>query len=288
MGLAFALMAVAIQSLMAIELGLEGMQVASQRQAWVRGLIERPVGLVLLMLPGQISFLFVGIVAAGISPIPFRDRLGLQRGRGTWSNWLMFFAATPAVSLFSTLAVSLLVRQRSENMEVLRRLISENAATMWPLLITLICICPAIAEEILFRGLIQRRLVRRYTLIPAIGISSLLFAAAHLEPIHALGVAPLGFWFGLVAWKTDSTWAASGCHFINNFMSTMMAMVFMGAESPERLDPLSSGIVTGIYLASMGALFFSVRELFRPAVSAVESSPASRPPEGEQAQRTED
>ena len=62
-----------------------------------------------------------------------------------------------------------------------------------------------------------------------IGTASLIFAAAHLEPLHVLGVLPLGVWLGLIAHQSKSTWPAMAAHVLNNSLSVVI-MLAMGSE----------------------------------------------------------
>lgn len=61
-----------------------------------------------------------------------------------------------------------------------------------------------IAEEIIFRGLILSRLKRAMKNVPALIISSLLFASIHLHVLWASYVFMLGLILGIIALKTVS------------------------------------------------------------------------------------
>ena len=68
----------------------------------------------------------------------------------------------------------------------------EGAAT-WTALVVVTCIGAPLIEELFFRGLVQARLVGRWGPVVGIGVSSLLFGAAHL-------VAWQGAWTFAYAW----------------------------------------------------------------------------------------
>lgn len=86
-----------------------------------------------------------------------------------------------------------------------------------------------IVEELVFRGLVQRPLERRWGPAPAIAFTSLLFALVHalpwVLPIHLL----LGLAFGFVVYATRSVWAGVLLHAANN----SLAALGVGAEAPE-------------------------------------------------------
>ena len=80
-------------------------------------------------------------------------------------------------------------------------------AASLPVLLLVIAVAPAIAEELVFRGVIGRGLVARWGIVPGVLVTSCLFAAVHFHPAHALAVVPLGIAMHLVY---TSARAASG------------------------------------------------------------------------------
>ena len=80
-----------------------------------------------------------------------------------------------------------------------------------------------ILEEWLFRGFLWRWVSKvfspKYTLV----IISLLFALAHGEVLHVLGLLPLSFFLGWLRMKTDELGPSIAAHMMNN----VVACVFM-------------------------------------------------------------
>jgi hypothetical protein len=71
-----------------------------------------------------------------------------------------------------------------------------------------------------------------------------------MDPMHALGVAPLGIWLGVIAWRADSIWPAVFGHVGNNAFA-VMASVLMGQDaSPEQPAMAVLGVVVLISLLS--------------------------------------
>ncbi|MEB3330422.1 MAG: type II CAAX endopeptidase family protein [Candidatus Sericytochromatia bacterium] len=84
---------------------------------------------------------------------------------------------------------------------------------------------PAVAEELLYRGMIQPAVTARWGPAWGIGITALLFAGTHLE---AAGVAPrllMGLWFGWLAWRSGSLWASTWAHAWNNTWAVLYFLV---------------------------------------------------------------
>jgi len=89
-------------------------------------------------------------------------------------------------------------------------------------LFILVFLAPVI-EEYLFRGLlwyVVNKFVSKYwTLI----ITTVMFASLHMDLLHVLGVAPVGFFFGWLKYKTDRMGPSVVAHITNN----MVACLFM-------------------------------------------------------------
>ena len=82
--------------------------------------------------------------------------------------------------------------------------------------LVLVCIFPAITEEIAFRGLIQHWLQTAILPWRALILSSALFAGIHLSVISAPYLFLLGFLLGWVKWKTGSLYPSMLLHFVHN------------------------------------------------------------------------
>lgn len=80
-----------------------------------------------------------------------------------------------------------------------------------------------LAEELVFRGLLYGWLAGRWGTIIAWLVSSLAFAAAHVELAHVILVLPLGLWFGWLRRRTGSLWPSLVAHVINNGLAITAA-----------------------------------------------------------------
>lgn len=92
------------------------------------------------------------------------------------------------------------------------------------LLLLGIGIIPAVAEEILFRGIILNGLRNSSTATKAIILSGLLFGIIHFFPPQVIVVSILGIFFGVLAVKTRSTVTTIWCHFLNNTLIILMLL----------------------------------------------------------------
>jgi len=120
-------------------------------------------------------------------------------------------------------------------------------------LIVVACL-PAMAEELLFRGVLQTELLRTglkpiYALISV----ALLFALVHAQPYHILPLFVFGLFLGWMRWKSGNLWHSIAVHFANN------ALVLWGmwsSESPAPVEPEWRASDLGIALlwATLGSI----------------------------------
>lgn len=117
--------------------------------------------------------------------------------------------------------------------------------SIWAYLINIlmIAILPAVGEELIFRGILQRKLVE-FTRSRWIGIllAAALFSAIHMQfqgfiPRFALGVA-----FGYLLEATGSIWVPIAAHFFNNAIATTGYMLMGMGAADKRIENIG-----GIY-----------------------------------------
>ncbi len=87
-----------------------------------------------------------------------------------------------------------------------------------------IAVVPAICEEFIFRGAVQRVIFRiKANPHVAIWISALIFSAIHFQFFGFLPRVLLGAAFGYIYFWTGSIWYAVFAHFLNNAYAVVMA-----------------------------------------------------------------
>lgn len=124
--------------------------------------------------------------------------------------WVSLMDYVPALQQFNT----------TQAMHVLESMSTETP--VWALLLVF-AVAPALGEEIVFRGVIGRGLIHRWGMPLGILVTSILFAVAHLHPVHALAVLPMGIVLHYVYVTTRSFWAPLYLHFCNNAYAVLQA-----------------------------------------------------------------
>jgi len=117
----------------------------------------------------------------------------------------------------------------------------------------MIAILPAIGEELLFRGILQRYLIE-WLKNKHIGvlIASILFSALHLQFFGFFPRLLLGIFFGYLLLWSRNLWLPIFAHFINNGVAVIFYFIF-GAEIVEK-EINSIGTESGNLFIALGSL----------------------------------
>lgn len=128
----------------------------------------------------------------------------------------------------------------------------------------LVAVLPAIGEELLFRGLLQK-LIQRMTGNShwAIWITATLFSALHLQFFGFLPRLLLGALFGYLLEWTGSLWVPVLAHFVNNATGVITFFVTGSGLEPDKPDnPVFGSDLLLPALASGLVLWFLLKFLY--------------------------
>ena len=104
-----------------------------------------------------------------------------------------------------------------------------------------IAICAGVGEELLFRGMVQRMLIRIFK-SPWAGIvvSAAIFSAMHMQFYGFLPRFTLGILLGAIYWYSGSLWVAILAHFIYDAVLVLLAWSNPGMLKQDTDIPLTS------------------------------------------------
>lgn len=149
--------------------------------------------------------------------------LGLHQAGGRWL-WLATIAVL-VLAMIVDQGVLRLVRAvaGSEVVPSASAVIAEIAtsAGRTALLVLVAGLLGPLVEELVFRGLLYGYVEGRFGGMAALIVSSLAFAAAHVEPIHVALVLPIGVLLGWTRMRTGSLWPAIAAHVANNTVAVL-------------------------------------------------------------------
>jgi membrane protease YdiL (CAAX protease family) len=201
--------------------------------------------------------------------------------RGAWP-WLAVLApvmAAGALAMWMLLTSLHLAQDRPLPRQVLEY--GERPGGTLVLIVLIAGLAP-LTEEFAFRGWIQRPLERRFGPVWAIGITAVLFAAAHFDP----GGAPIrvvgGIALGYTAWVTRSIWPGMLLHLAWN-----VGVLAFGGTFPE-FEPaghprvaLPAALVLAICIAVFVPAAARLRQASRRSISASHLHPPAASGDGD-------
>jgi hypothetical protein len=103
--------------------------------------------------------------------------------------------------------------------ETYRVLIQARSPWEFLLVVVTVALVPAISEEFLFRGLVQRSFEEAAGGIRAAIIAGIIFGAYHLNPFGLVPLVALGVFFGFIVYRSENILLAVTAHFFNNFIA---------------------------------------------------------------------
>lgn len=134
--------------------------------------------------------------------------------------------------------------------EMTQKLAGAKSPGEFLFVVVVIAITPAIAEEMLFRGLVQRSLGEISSEKLAAISTGIIFAIFHLNPFTWIPLAILGAYFGFLTYRSRSIIVAIIAHFFNNFMASLGIYL----NTSEGMLPIAPEAepTTGLILANTG------------------------------------
>lgn len=144
------------------------------------------------------------------------------------------------------------------------------------IIVVVVALVPAIAEELMFRGYIQRSFELRFKPFLAAVITAFFFSIFHVNPAGLIGLFAIGLFLGFAAYKSDSMLTPVVLHFINNFVSVLFVFIYGEGELTQPAGLLSADMLvssqknffyTGtLFLASIFAIHYYYKKHIKPAV----------------------
>ncbi len=264
----------------ALVMGSQG-AVGDQIQARIEEICRQPLILLLLsLIPVQLGMTAVVLFAARRSKESIRQRLGLlpQSGRVFGRLKLARIAAFTVSTSLVCLILSRVLIPAPQTHNPISAVIDDGSWWAITLLSILLSVIPAIVEESLFRGYLQRRLLQRWSPAVAILVSTTLFAMMHFDSVHhIISVVPLGLVVGLLAYRTNSIKPGMLVHGIHNATVVGIAALSNGLSahiSSEATGAVGLGLIGVLGLIGLPTAISLLR---RPkTLPSVETPPAPR------------
>lgn len=163
----------------------------------------------------------------------------------TFLGWLNSFVPAPAFML----------EMQESMMELITKFLqSENALILG---IFHIGIVPAVCEEVMYRGYVQRSFEKNWGIWTAIIVSGFIFGAYHLQINNILPLSFLGIMLAYLTYISDSLIPAIVAHFVNNG-GQVIASSFYPAMLEESITPdteMPWGLIIVSIIISSGIVY---------------------------------
>ena len=109
-------------------------------------------------------------------------------------------------------------------------LLSTNSVLEGIFVIIIVSVVPAICEETMFRGFIQKSFEFKLKPFWAALITAFFFGLYHFNPYGLIPLIGLGLYFGFAAYTSNSIFIPMTLHFLNNFAAIILYFVFGNDE----------------------------------------------------------
>jgi membrane protease YdiL (CAAX protease family) len=128
--------------------------------------------------------------------------------------------------------------------------------------LVVMALLPAVAEEALFRGVLQPLLRQKMGLHASVWLTALAFALLHQQALAFLSILVLGAVLGYLKAWSGSLWVSTLAHFINNG-SIVVWVYFSGGSYLEESEP-SSLLYSGLMLATLAVSLGAFKKWVHP------------------------
>ena len=209
---------------------------------------------------------------------PFR-KLSLNIGLTLKQGLIAFFfalAALPAISMLAEwnkgmefpaflTSIEEIMRQMEESAKVLtERFLNTSSIGMMFVNLFVMAVLPAVCEEMMFRGWLQRRLSRSVNIHVAVWVSAFVFSAIHFQFYGFIPRMLIGAALGYLYCYTGSLWAPIVAHFTNNAAAVITAFMAYNGYTSIDFDLIGTGDTWYLSVASVAvcvALLFRLQRI---------------------------
>lgn len=136
------------------------------------------------------------------------------------------------------------------------KLLKANNVYEGVLIVFVVAVIPALSEEAMFRGFVQRSFEFKMKPFYAALITAVFFGANHFNPYGLIPLIILGLYFGYAAYMSGSIIVPIILHFLNNFTAVMLYFIF-GDD-----DLISSTVSKPVELGSSFMILLLMAVLF--------------------------
>ena len=233
--------------------------------------IDSPVAVLAACAAAGAVLTGMSLLAAFLSPVPWRQRLNLRQPRITAIGLLAAVLGTLSVSASLLGLDSLGLLPESPALETIGEAITALQGPSLLVGLLLIGVLPGISEELLFRGYVQTRLVSRWGVPVGVVISAFLFGLMHMDVTQGAFAMVIGLVLGYLTVWSGSIIPAMICHAANNSLAVLLMIYTPDLQKIEGLGSSLALVATSIVVGSLSMWFLRNRGTQRVTEETVPS-----------------
>ena len=144
---------------------------------------------------------------------------------GALSDYILAIVGTLWVAIFagamSQKLLEMYPQHSPRGLKAINDTLEKSDGSEYVYFVIFLCITVPIIEELMFRGLLWKMVEFTFSPIVALISVSMLFALAHGELLHIIGVFPIGLWIGWLRYRSNSIFPSILAHTTNNTFATL-------------------------------------------------------------------
>lgn len=181
-------------------------------------------------------WMFVGAILVMIMALPGINLLADWNSRMSLPDWLK--------------SLEDLMRQQEEAAQALtERFLQGKGIGMLLINVGLLALLPAAAEELTFRGMLQKLIPNKHV---AIWVVAIIFSAIHFQFYGFVPRMLLGAMFGYMLVWTGSLWIPMTMHFVNNAVTVVAYWVIYNNNlNPDSVETFGTGETLWLGIVSL-------------------------------------
>lgn len=210
------------------------------------GIVTEDVGMLRLIQAVSTIFMFIGsaIIAAKLNGESFKNFFHLAPIRPTFLILIaitMFIMAAPTLTWLVDISEKMGFKGNANNNALMESLIFSKNIYMLLLNLFVFALLPAIGEELMFRGMLQKWLMNQLK-SPWLGIilTGLVFSLIHMEWDYFLARWLMGSLLGLMFYTSRSIWLPILAHFVNNSIAVISYYLYTSHPDKYPINPINS------------------------------------------------
>jgi membrane protease YdiL (CAAX protease family) len=201
-------------------------------------------------------FIFASLLASWFIDDDWKSFIGLKKNPGwlistlsivfiiiilPFTNLLTYYNANMGLPDFLSGLENFFHEKENQMTDIMESFLKPGGIGGLPFNLLVIAIIPAIGEELLFRGVIQKLLIRWFGNVHwAIFVTSFIFSAMHIQFLSFLPRFFLGMILGYLFYWSGSVWLTIMVHFINNAVATIFYFFFYGGYTGDFLEQVGT------------------------------------------------